>query len=304
MNERIVTDTTNFFSIDYGDIIAIDNKKFKVTGHERERRFGVEDPKFWVKKVVDLDTNEKKLIKLSFFESFETKMGGVPITCFRNPDKEGDILNLVKDHPGFMHGSVHRDSKGNNMRVIEPVKGPNFFLYIGAMDEIDHEEYFYGVLPYILRQVAKAFEAIRFLHTNGFRHGDIRNDHIIVEEDTGNYVWIDFDYDYSSPENPFSLDIFGMGNILLNAVGKGFHNLDMIRNNTKKYGDLINNIDDRDFSIFNKRRLVNLRKLYRHIPVSLNNMLIHFSRGAEVFYENTDEIIEDLYRCLYSFAGA
>ena len=303
MNERIITDTTNFFSIDYGDIIVTGNSKYRITGHERERRFGVEDPKFWVKRAVDLETGEKKIIKLSFFESFETKMGGVPITCFRNPDKEGDILELVKDHPGFMHGEVHRDSKENNMRIITPVKGTNFFVYLGSMNDIEHEEYFFGVLPYILRQVAKAFESIRFLHINGYRHGDIRNDHIIVEEDTGNYVWIDFDYDYSSPENPFSLDIFGMGNILLNAVGKGFHNLDMIRDNTEKYGDLINNIDDSDFSIFNKRRFMNLRKLYKYIPVPLNNMLAHFSRGAEVFYESTDEIIEDLYRCLYSFAG-
>ncbi len=300
MNQRLVTDTSNFFTIDYGDIIVVDEKKYRVTGHERERRFGVEDPKFWVKRAVDVDTDEKKIIKLSFFESFETNMGGVPITCFRNPDKEGEILELVKDHPGFMHGTVHHDEKGNNMRIIEPVKGPNFFLYIGSMD-IDHEEYFHNILPHVLKKVARAFEAIRFLHVNGYKHGDIRNDHIIVEEETGEYVWIDFDYDYSSPENPFSLDIFGMGNILLNAVGRGFHNLEMIRSNTAKYGDLIDKVDNSDFSIFNKRRLVNLRKLYSYIPVPLNNMLAHFSRGAEVFYETTDEIIEDLYRCLYSF---
>lgn len=303
MEERIVTDTTNFFSIDYGDILVIDDKKFRITGHERERRFGITDPKFWVKRAVDLETNEKKIIKLSFFESFETKIGGVPITCFRNPEKEGEILNLVKDHPGFMHGTVHRDPKGNNIRVIEPVKGPNFFLQIGSMD-IGHEEYFYNVLPQVLKKVVKAFEAIRFLHVNGYKHGDIRNDHIIVEESTSNYVWIDFDYDYSSPENPFSLDVFGMGNVLLNAVGKGFHNLDMIRDNIEVYGDLINNISDSDFSIFNKRRFMNLRKLYPYIPVPLNNLLAHFSKGAEVFYENTDEIIEDLYRCLYSLVGA
>lgn len=303
MKERLITDTSNFFSIDYGDIIVVDNKKYKVTGHERERRFGVEDPKFWVKRAIDLETDEKKIIKLSFFETFETSMGGVPITCFRSPDKEGEILELVSDHPGFMHGTVHRDSKGNNMRIIEPVKGPNFFLYIGSM-EIDHEDYFYGVLPHILRNVVKAFESIRFLHVNGYKHGDIRNDHLIVEESTGSYVWIDFDYDYSSPENPFGLDIFGMGNILLNAVGRGFHNLDVIKSDTQKYGDLINNIDKSDFSIFNKRRLMNLRKLYKYIPVPLNNMLAHFTRGADVFYETTDEVIEDLYRCLYSFGTA
>jgi len=300
MKERIITDTSNFFSIDYGDIIAIDDEKYRVTGHERERRFGVEDPKFWVKRVVNLKTNEKKIIKLSFFESFETKMGGVPITCFRSPDKEGEILELVKDHPGFMHGTVHRDSKGNNIRLIERVKGPNFFVQIGSMD-IDHDIYFNEIMPGVLRKIVKTFEAIRFLHAHNYKHGDIRNDHIIIDEDTGNYVWIDFDYDFSTSENPFSLDIFGMGNILLNAVGKGFHNLDMIRDNKKVYGDLIDRVDKNDFSIFNKRRLMNLKKLYNYIPVPLNNMLAHFSRGSEIFYETTDEIIEDLNRCLYSF---
>ncbi|MFC1493752.1 protein kinase [Thermodesulfobacteriota bacterium] len=300
MEQRIITDTSNFFSIDYGDIILIDNEKYKVTGHERERRFGVTDPKFWVKRAVDLKTDEKKIIKLSFFESFETKMGGVPITCFRSPDKEGKILELVKDHPGFMRGTVHRDIKGNNMRLIEPVRGPNFFIYIGSMD-MDHKIYFNEILPGVLKKIVKAFEGIRFLHANGYKHGDIRNDHIIVEESSGNYVWIDFDYDFSTSENPWSLDIFGMGNILLNAVGKGFHNLDMIRDNKRIYGDLIDNLDKNDFSIFNKRRLMNLKKLYDYIPVPLNNMLIHFSRGTEIFYETSDEIIEDLNRCLYSF---
>lgn len=300
MHERIITDTSNFFSIDYGDIIVIDEEKYKVTGHERERRFGVEDPKFWVKKAVDLRTNERKIIKLSFFESFETKVGSVPITCFRSPDKEGEILELVKDHPGFMQGTVHRDSKGNNLRLIEPVKGPNFFIYLGLMD-MDHERYFNEILPGVLKKIVKAFEAIRFLHSHGYKHGDVRNDHIIVEEDTGNYVWIDFDYDFSTSENPFSLDIFGMGNILLNAVGKGFHNLDMIRSEKKVYGDLIENVNRSDFSILNKHRLMNLKKLYDYIPVPLNNILVHFSRGAEVFYETADEIIEELNRCVYSF---
>ena len=157
------------------------------------------------------------------------------------------------------------------------------------------------MLPGILRNILKAFESIRFLHIHGYKHGDIRNDHIIVEENSGTFVWIDFDYDYSTTENPFSLDIFGMGNILLNAIGKGFHNLDMIKKNRNIYGDLIDHVEESDFSIFDRRRFMNLKKLYHYIPVPLNNMLAHFSRGAEIFYETTDEIIEDLYRCLYSF---
>ena len=39
-------------------------------------------------------------------------------------------------------------------------------------------------------------------------------------------------YDFETSENPFSLDIFGLGNILIYAIGKGFHNAYM---NTCKF---------------------------------------------------------------------
>jgi hypothetical protein len=295
---RLFTDTTEFFSIDYGDIIEIGKKQYRVVGHLRETRFGMEDPKFWVKKTVDLETGKKKIVKLSFFESFETTLGGVKILCFRDPAKEGKILDLIKDHPYFMHGTSHLDEKGNNIRVLDIVPGPNFFVYIDSFS-MGYETYFRTILPDILRKLAKAFDAIRFLHVQGFRHGDIRNDHIIVERLTGNYVWIDFDYDYDASENPFGLDIFGLGNVLLYAVGKGFHNLYMIKHDTFVYGDLLERLDPKDFSILDKWRFLNLRKIYPFIPVALNNILMHFSRGANVYYEFVEEIIEDLNRCIH-----
>ena len=179
MEDRVVTDTTNFFSIDYGDVIHVDQNRYKITGHERERRFGMDDPKFWVKRAVDLDTGEKKLIKLNYLETFETSFGGITIKRFRNPDKESDILELIKNNPYLMHGIAHRDSKGNNIRVLDIVHGPNFYVYLGSL-EMDYETYFHTALPEILKNLVRAFEAIRLLHSNGFNHGDIRNDHIIV----------------------------------------------------------------------------------------------------------------------------
>ena len=298
MKEREFTDTSNFFSIDYGDIIVVDGKRYRVTGHEREYRFGLEDPKFWVKRAVDSETGEKKIIKLSFFESFEIHLGGVRISCFRNPEKEGEILELVKDHPHFMHGKAYRDLMGNNIRVIDPVHGQNFFIYIGSMG-MDHETYFFNSLPDILKKLVKALEAIRFLHIHGHKHGDIRNDHLIMEQETANYVWIDFDYDYYTEENPFGLDIIEIGNILLYAIGKGFHTMSMIKGNRALYGDLVSRVEPGDFSILNKRRFMNLRKLYPYIPVHMNDILAHFSMGAEIFYESMEEILEDLNRCLY-----
>jgi predicted Ser/Thr protein kinase len=116
-----------------------------------------------------VETGERKLLKFAFFESFYTSLAGVKIRCFRNPEKESRILELVE-------------------------------------------------------ALVESFEAIRKLHINGFRHGDIRDDHLIVEQESGKYVWIDFDYDYDAPENPFSLDLIGMGNILLYARAKDLSN--------------------------------------------------------------------------------
>jgi len=299
MKERIVTDTSNIFNIDYGDLILAGGRHYRVTGHERERRFGVEDPKFWVKRAVDSESGERKIIKLSFFETFETSVGGVKISCFRNPGKEAEILDLVKDHPHFMHGISCLDVKNNSIRVLTPVIGENFFEYVDKLT-MDHWTYFEDIFPDILERIIAAIEAIGFLHMNGFKHGDIRNDHLIIERGTGNYVWIDFDYDFKTDENPFSLDIFELGNILLYAIGKGFHDFHMIRNSRSIYGDLNDRISLTDFSILDKWRFVNLRKLYPYIPAPLNNILTHFSRGAEIFYESVGEILEDLNRYLDS----
>jgi hypothetical protein len=259
----------------------------------------MEDPKFWVKRAKDLETGEKKIIKLSFLESFDTKFGGVTVRCFRNPEKEAQILELVRAHPQFMHGIAERDEKGNVLRILDIIPGQNFLLYIDSID-MDYKTYFNKVLPSILKNLVKAFEAIRFLHIHGFKHGDIRNDHIIIERGTGNYIWIDFDYDYEALENPFGLDVFGLGNILMNAIGKGIHTAHMIMKDPISYGDLKDRLEEGDFSIIHRSRFVNLRKLYPVIPKVLNDILMHFSRGANVYYETAEEIIEDLNRSIYS----
>jgi len=299
LEQRVITDTTQCLSIDYGDIIQVGEKLYKVTGHEREERFGMDDPKFWVKRAVDLATGEKKILKLSFLESFEITFGGVKVRCFRNPDKEEKILDLTKNHPSFMHGAGYRDEKDNNIRVLDIVRGTNFFTFLDSFS-MGYETYFEKLLPEILKNLVRAFEAIRFLHMSGFRHGDIRNDHLIIERETGNYVWIDFDFDYEALENPFGLDVFGLGNILLYAIGKGFHNLYMIEKEPFRYGDLKERMEPGDFSILDKWRFMNLQKLYPFIPVSLNDILMHFSRSATIYYELVEEIIEDLNRCLHT----
>ena len=290
---RSFTDTSDFTAIEYGDEIVIGNSRYTVTGVEREQRFGSEDPKFWVKRVVNADTGERKIIKLSFFESFYTSFGGIKIRCFRNPEKEAEILNLVRGKPAFMQGTSYYDEKGNNIRVLDIVRGKNLFLYLDSI-RMPHEKYFHEALPAILGKLVEAFGAIRFIHRNGFRHGDIRIDHLMVNHQDGNYVWIDFDYDYDAEENPFGLDIVGMGNILAYAVGKGFHDHYMISNDLNAYGNLRERLAPGDFSIVHKSRFLNLQKLFPYVPRMLNDILLHFSAGAAIFYELVDELIEDL----------
>jgi hypothetical protein len=299
MQERAFKDTSEFFSIERGDDIEIGSKRYTVTGHERETRFGIDEPKFWVKRVVDTETGRKKIIKLAFLETFEMALSGVRIVCFRNPDKEGRILELVRDQPYFMQGTCLKDTKNNNIRILDIVRGLNFYTYIDSLG-MGHETYFHEVLPGILRNLAKAFEAIRFLHVHGFKHGDIRNDHIMVERETGRYVWIDFDYDYKADENPFGLDVFGLGNILLYAIGKGFHGLHMIQQDTTTYGNLRDRLELEDFCLLDKWRLINLKKVYPYIPTPLNHILMHFSSGAEIHYEAVEEVTEDLNRAVYT----
>lgn len=301
MRERIFTDTSNFFGIDYGDIVHLGDKRYLIKGHEREERFGLDEPKFWVKKAVDLDTGERKILKLSFFESFETQIGHVKIPCFRHPDKEGQVLALVGDHPHFMHGTAYHDEKGNNVRVLDIVYGKNFYQYVNAIT-MDHREYFQKMLPKILNKLLKLFESLRLLHKNGLKHGDIRNDHVIIEQETQNYVWIDFDYDFDSVENPFSLDLIGLGNILTYAIGKGFHNLKEkdAGNGNLLYRKLIEKVQPEDFSIVHQWRFMNLKKLYPYIPQGLNDILAHFTLGSDIFYESVDEIVSDLKTCIYS----
>lgn len=295
-----VTDTSDFFTIDRGDTIVVNNTRYEVLGHAKEMRFGIEDPKFWVKRVINCETRERKLIKLAYFESFDATLGGVKIKCFRDPDKEGKILDLVRGHSHFMQGEVFYDDHGNNIRILDIVHGRSFLDYVGSF-HMPYETYFQKELPGILRKLVTAFEAILFLHRNGFKHGDIRNDHIIVENKTGNFVWIDFDYDFAATENPFSLDIFGLGNILTYAVGKGFHNYYMISTDTYTYNGLRDRLEPNDFALLDKRRFINLAKLYPIIPEVLNGILMFFSRGAAVYYETVDEIIADLNWFLDNF---
>ncbi len=299
---RIFFDTTDFTSIDYGDIIFVDDCYFLVTGYTKEGRFGVDDQtKPWVPRVEDLATGNKQILKLVFHETFDITMGQFTISYYRNPEKEARVLELVQDHPRFMHGRAVLDEVGNLVRILDIINGRRLdkFIYKSGAD---HKEYFHQELPAILKQFLECVQAISLLHHNGFRHGDIRRDHIFVERKTDLFRWIDFDYDYYMPEKPFAVDLYELGNLLMYLVVRGnFHPREILAD--PELGEkVLNTIKPGDYALLSKNRIVNLQKIFPYIPTELNNIFLHFSLGTEVFYDTADEIAQDLETVLQKLA--
>lgn len=293
----IVTDTTEFMSIKAGDVLEIEGEYFLLRGEELEGRFGLDqEPKFWVKKAVDLSDGSPKIIKLVFFESFFMQLGVQRIRCYRSPQKEARILDKTRGDPFFMQGRNLHDSSGNVVRVIDRIFGTRLYEYIISLS-MDHESYFHQQFPSLLNSLIECISAIRRLHQLGEVHGDIRNDHVFIDRGTGLYRWIDFDYSYEWAENPFGVDLYGLGNLLLLTVGKGFHNLGDLTACGPPGMKVVSCLVPSDLSLFFKHRIINLQKLFPYIPDRLNHVLLHFSQGAEVFYTDTEELLDDLRAC-------
>jgi len=289
----VFTDTTEFMSISYGDVIQVGGRHFLVLGDERERRFGMEDPKFWVKRCTELETGQYRILKLEFQETFDQHIGPLTITCHRSAAKEARILKLVAGDGRFMQGVTFKDERGNLVRVLERVQGRRLDLSVEDI-RADHRTYFHELYPDILERFIRACKAILFLHQNGESHGDIRRDHLYVDHASGEYCWIDFDYGYDTTENPFGLDLFGLGNILAFITGKGVHTI-QDRANADMDGPLIT---ESDCSLFFRHRIVNLRKLFPYVPEELNRVLMHYSANSDVYYETVPELLAELEPCL------
>ena len=297
---RVYTDTTDFTSIDYGDIIAVEGRYFLITSYTKEGRFGVDEQiKQWVPKVEDLESGVQYIVKLVFRETFNMRIGQFMVTCYRSPEKEARILELVQGHPHFMQGESLLDAAGNLVRVLIPVSGNRLDKVIHS--ESSHKDYFSKELPLILEQFLGCLKAIGFLHQNGFRHGDIRRDHIFVDRNTGLYYWIDFDYDFYLPEKPFALDLFELGNILIYLSGRGDYHPREILADPAMGEAVVQTLTPSDFSLLTRNRVVNLQKIFPYIPDALNNILLHFSVGTDVFYETVEELHTDLDSALHEF---
>jgi hypothetical protein len=290
-NIRIFTDTTDFFKIEYDDVVVLDGNPYLIRHNAKEQRFGLDDEtKYWVKYALDLRDGSRKIIKLVFYERFTAMIGDIRFERFRSPKKEARILDLVRGHPNFMQGFSVHDEKGNVIRVLDLIKGPTLTDLVHDI-QADHKSYFYDHFPSVLLRFMPCIEGIGFLHERKEKHGDIRRDHVLADEETGDLRWIDFDYNYRHRENIYGFDLFGLGNILVFLAGKG----DVI---AKELRDTehpaLASITEDDLNIVFNNRIVNLRKVYPYIPETFNNILMHFSKGSKWFYENTGQLIEDL----------
>jgi tRNA A-37 threonylcarbamoyl transferase component Bud32 len=255
-----------------------------------EARFGLDDePKYWVKKAIDLEKGTQQIVKLAHREEFYMNIGRLKIRCYRNPHKEAQVLELVRGNQNFMQGCSLFDERGNEVRVLDIIRGATIYGLIQNLN-MPHEAYFYNEFPRILRKLRGCIHAIQFLHDHNLCHGDIRNDHILIDQESGLYRWIDFDLtqDFSD------LDIWSVGNILQYCVGMGMRTFREELQSDECPDSVKNQLRPDDASAFYEHRIMNLQKLFPYIPDPLNDILLHFTVSTDRFYMSISEIVRDI----------
>ena len=286
----VTGDTTQFMSISRGHVLTLGGRHYYIEGEMREGRFGLDDdPKYWVKKSLELETGERKVLKLVFHEEFKIRIGLLAIRCRRDAVKEADVLAGVRGDERFMQGTTVPDDRGNPVRIIEFIRGKSLYRLLRDLS-LDHRIYFETRFPEFLAKLTGCIQAIAELHARGLHHGDIRTDHVFVERDTERFRWIDFDL----CQDVSDFDVWSLGNVLLYTVGMGehtFHDVSKGRNGLRIDGG---RLSENDASAFFSHRVINLRKIFPYIPEDLNDVLMHFSYGTEDFYESVNEILADL----------
>jgi hypothetical protein len=83
--------------------------------------------------------------------------------------------------------------------------------------------------------------------------------------------------------------LVGMGDVLIPHIKTA---------NLQAFGELC----DDDTNIVFNNRVANLIKIYPYIPENLNRILMHFSKSANVFYDDTLQLLDDLYEFKSGFS--
>ncbi|MFZ5980360.1 MAG: hypothetical protein ACOYVF_06980, partial [Candidatus Zixiibacteriota bacterium] len=286
--------TSDWTRIQRGDIMRLEGKDFLITGNRYETRFGIEDqPKYWVFSAFEMATGAQKIIKTVFHEDFYVHISIFKIHCYRSPEKETEVLELVKGDDRFMQGYTSLDDKGNHVRILDFIRGKTLMAVIHENPKT-HEQYYHEDLPGVLKKLTDSLEAIARLHHHGTCHGDIRNDHIIVDRDTGRFRWIDFDLN----QHVSDFDVWSIGNIINYAVGKGINSFHAVLKNVKFPLEVRQSLTAADASAFYEYRIMNLKKLYPYISPRLNDILLHFTTTPQSYYNSVGELLEDYYKML------
>ncbi|MCP4580024.1 MAG: serine/threonine protein kinase [candidate division Zixibacteria bacterium] len=290
---RVVTDTSDWMRINRGDVLRLRGHDFVIKGTRYETRFGIgEQPKYWVFGAIDLENGREKIIKTVFYEDFNVRIGVFKIRCYRSPEKEGRVLELVGGDRRFMQGYTVNDEVGNNVRIIDYIRGETILEHIHSNNK-SHEQYFYEDLPGILHKLTESIQAIYHLHFNHTCHGDIRNDHIIIESGTGLYRWIDFDLN----QHVSDFDTWSIGNIINYAVAQGICSFSKVLKSNEFSEKVKLSLTPDDGGAFYEYRVMNLKKLYSYIPDSLNEILLHFTINPKVYYTSMTQLLKD-YRAM------
>lgn len=291
---EITDDASEFLNISRGNVLQLDGKLYFIMGNMFEGRFSLEEyQKYWVKSAIELPSGKKKILKWEFNEEFVIAIGPLNIRCYRSAEKESEVLKVVKGNNSFMQGNTVCDKRGNCVKVIEFIFGDNLFNYLRNL-EMNHEQYFIEIFPTVLKNLTTSINAIDILHKNNLCHGDIRNDHIIIESNTKNYRWIDFDLkqDYSD------FDVWSIGNILLFAAGMGEHTFKGVEKDKKIPDKVKHSLREDDASAFFKHRIMNLKKIFPYLPKKLNDIFMHFSINTTNFYNDVPQILNDVNEVL------
>ncbi len=132
------------------------------------------------------------------------------------------------------------------------------------------------------------------MHHNKTCHGDIRNDHIIIDANSGQYRWIDFDLN----QHVSDFDTWSIGNIINYAVGKGITSFKNVMRDNQISKGIKESLEASDASAFYEYRIMNLKKLFPYIPPRLNEMLLHFTIKPKSYYETIDQLLKDYTKML------
>lgn len=283
----VLGNTSAYMAIDRDDVLSLGCELYLVRGNAREGRFGLHDqPKFWVKNAIALSDGRRVMLKLVFHEKFSVRIGNMSFRCRRSEQKEARVLDFVRGDPCFMQGKSVRDERSNLVRVLEFIPGDDLLTHV-VMQEKPHQKYFNEDFPDLLANTIAALQGIMRLHQAGLSHGDIRNDHIIIDRGSGCFRWIDFDLEQDFTD----FDVWSAGNILQVVAGQGLVTTQRIK---QEFPGSLARFNSSDASVFFPHRMMNLRKIFPYLPEKLNAVLMRFSAGTQAYYERIDQIIVDL----------